>query len=339
MNELQHLKPEFGERELEAARRVLASAYVGRGPETAAFEAEIGAYLGLGPEHVLAVASGTAALELALAALDWGGKRVAVPAYTCASVHHAVRRAGGDPVAIDTVSDVHADMDIAAANASGADVAVVAHMFGIPQPLDAVAIPFVEDCAQALGARVSGRPVGLQGAAGIFSFGASKLLTAGGIGGALVSKERELIERARTLIAYDRAGDGPRANLEIGDLQSAIGRVQLERLPEFAARREAIFATYVAAGLPMMTARSRDCRPVRLRAVVVSDAAEAIEAALARENIRSRPALLERESGPLPSGSRAATLAKRALFLPIFPAMSDEDAARVARIAASVLLA
>lgn len=336
-HELPHLRPEFGADELAAARRVLESAYVGRGPETALFEGEICDYLGLPQGHAVAVASGTAALELALRILNWHGKRVAVPLYSCACVHHAVRLAEATPVPIDTVSADHVEMDIARIAESSADAAIVAHMFGIPQLLNGIEVPFIEDCAQAFGARIGGNPVGLNGMVGIFSFGATKVITSGGVGGALVSKERQLVERARELIAYDGASEERRVNVEIGDLQSAIGRVQLRRLTEFVARREELFERYTAAGLPLMTARDPSCAPVRLRAVVVSDRIDEIQRALAEEDIRSRVPLNERELGVLPAASNAAELFKRALLIPIFPAMSDGDCDRVAAIVSSVM--
>lgn len=330
--ELPHLRPTLGHAEAAAAKRVLDSAYVGRGPETARFEDEICDYLGLGKGHALAVASGTAALQLALRVLNWKQKRVAVPMYTCASVHHAVRLAGATPVPIDTVSADQADMDLGGIGAAGAEAAIVAHMFGIPQALDNVQVPFIEDCAQALGASVKGKPVGLQGLVGVFSFGATKMITSGGIGGAIASKDRRLLDKARELIAYERASEKPHVNSEIGDLQSAIGRVQLKRLPKFIARREKLFQKYVEAGLPLMTARDQNVVPVRFRAVVVSDLVEDIQKALAAENIRSRIAIIERELAKVPATSNTAALAKRALFIPIFPEMTDDDCDRVAEV-------
>ena len=133
----------------------------------------------------MCVSSGTAALHLALAAMGVGpGDEVVVPSFVCSALLNAVTVTGASPVM--------AEIDPATLNLDPQDVerrltlrtkaVVVPHMFGLPADLDrllALGVPLVEDCAQAIGARYRGRPVGSHGKAAIFSFYATKVLATG----------------------------------------------------------------------------------------------------------------------------------------------------------------
>lgn len=137
--------------------------WVAQGPEVAAFERELAERLGT--DDVAAVASGSAALELALRALDVGaGHEVVIPSYVCDALHHAVRRVGATPVL--------ADADPATLSLSAQDTEtrltartraiIVPHAFGLAvdlTPFVALGVPVIEDCAQALGARHDTGPV------------------------------------------------------------------------------------------------------------------------------------------------------------------------------------
>src|SRR5581483_5459983 len=102
--EIKRNSPTLGEAEAEAAARAIRSCWVARGPETSAFENELCALHGLDAGHAVAVSSGTAALFLSLWAFGAAGKRVALPAYGCQSVLHAVRAARGEPIILDSRS-------------------------------------------------------------------------------------------------------------------------------------------------------------------------------------------------------------------------------------------
>jgi len=239
--------------EREAAARVLSSGWIAQGPEVEAFEAEVCAYLGLAAGHAVALSSGTAALFMALWVLGSKGKRVAIPVYSCAAVRNAVIMAGGEPVPID-VADDSANIDLQHAARAPVDLIIAAHMFGVPGRwhYPDISIPVVEDCAQALGARIDGQCVGIRGTVGVFSFYATKMLTSGGQGGMLVSSERSLVDAVRDYRQFDCRRDRlPRFNLQMTDLQAAIGRAQLSQIDTYIRQRKEIHAHYCAAGLPL----------------------------------------------------------------------------------------
>ena len=141
------------------------------------------------------------ALELALRALGIGaGDEVLIPSYVCDALHHAVTRCGGTPVLVDadpaTLS--LSPLDAKRRVSSRTRAVIVPHAFGLAVDVEAFAalgVTVVEDCAQALGAVIEGRPVGGRGQAAVCSFYATKLLTTGE--GGLVGGPRALVARVR----------------------------------------------------------------------------------------------------------------------------------------------
>ncbi|HEX5274843.1 MAG TPA: DegT/DnrJ/EryC1/StrS family aminotransferase [Candidatus Rubrimentiphilum sp.] len=329
--------PTLGEAEAAAAANAVLANWAGRGPETAFFENEFCELHGLSEGHAVAVSSGSAALYLALSAFGAGGKRVAVPAYACQPLSHAVRAVRAEPVIIDSrsVHDPNADVDVL--GASGAQIAIVSHSFGIPQIIGAQPALIIEDCAQSLGAFAGGARVGLQGAVAVFSFGPTKMITAAGAGGMLLSKDDRCIEYVRDFLAYyDRSDDRLRFNFEITDVQSAVGRVQLRRLPEFVARREELFSCYRRSGAVLLTASDPRVFPVRFGAVVLSDNLPELQRALTASGIPVCRPLEPRHLLGSPGGNpNAHGFASRALSLPLYPSLSDADATFVTAALAS----
>ena len=125
--------------------------WVAQGPEVAAFERELAARFGV--PAAAAVSSGTAALELALRALDVGaGHEVIIPSYVCDALHHAVRRVGATPVLADADP---ATLSLSAKDAHGrlttrTRCLIVPHAFGLAvdlAPFVALGVPVIEDCA------------------------------------------------------------------------------------------------------------------------------------------------------------------------------------------------
>src|SRR5207247_1116004 len=191
--------------------------------------------------------SGSAALELSLRALDVGhGDEVVVPTYACDALHHAVTRCGATPVLADADPETlgPAAKDVARRLTRRTRAVVVVHPFGLGLDLDeflALGVPVVEDCAQAIGARVAGRSVGSRGALAVCSFYATKLLTTGE--GGAVAGAPERVARVRDARDYDeREALVPRFNFKLTDIQAALGRSQLGRLDACIARRRAIAA-------------------------------------------------------------------------------------------------
>ncbi|MGH3169089.1 MAG: DegT/DnrJ/EryC1/StrS family aminotransferase [Trebonia sp.] len=252
-----------------AAVRVLASGWVTMGAESISFEQEFGAWTGA--SHAVSVSSCTAAIQMALTALDLPpGAPVLTPTLTFCGAVQAIAHAGLRPVLVDT-DEATLTMSaggVAKAARNGAAAIVIQHMAGYPvngtELAAAAGIPernVVEDAAHGLGATVGGRPVGSFSRAGCFSFYATKNLPIGE-GGAITTTDGDLAERWRRMRLhgmsrdawrrYDRSGTwrytvedaGIKANFT--DLQAAIGREQLRHLGAWQRRRAAIAARYDA---------------------------------------------------------------------------------------------
>lgn len=337
MTLIPHNRPTLGIAEQEAARRVLASGWVAQGPEVAAFEEDFCEYLDLNSGHAVALSSGTAALFMALWVLDVGGKRVAIPVYSCSAVRNAVLMAGGHAVPVDVSPDsAHIDLDTAMNN--GVDAVVMAHMFGMPAswvPAQ-VSVPVIEDCAQALGARIDGRPVGVRGTVGIFSFYATKMLTSGGQGGMLVSADKSLVDAVRDYREFDcRRDSKPRFNLQMTDLQASVGRAQLASLGSFLARRSEIYERYASAGLPLWPSRlNPGDESCYYRAIMRTVDPQNALSHLEKSGIRAIVPIADWE---LLDGDqyfpRAAALTRSTVSLPIYPSLSLDEVANIIRAA------
>jgi len=231
-----------------AFERVVASSAFVLGREVEAFEAAFAAACGV--EHCAGVASGTAALTLALQALGVGpGDEVVVPAHTFIASALAVLHAGATPVLADVDAQTGL-LDPASANAclGPATRAILAvHLYGQCCDMDALGalardrgVALVEDAAQAHGATWDGRPAGSLGDVAAFSFYPSKNLGALGDGGAVTTGDAALADRVRALrhLGQRRKGEHELAgwNERLDGLQAALLAV---KLPHLAAQNEA----------------------------------------------------------------------------------------------------
>ena len=245
----------------------LESGWLTLGPRTALFEAAFAE--ATGADHVVAVASGTAALHLSLAALGVGpGDEVICPAMTFVATANAVRYLGATPVLCDIVGsdDLNLDPDDVAARITPRTRAVVAvHYAGYPADLPRLValcerhgLALVEDSAHACISRLDDRACGTWGDAGCFSFFSNKNITCGE-GGAITTNDGALAERLRLMRShgmttgtlarhrglahtYDVVELG--YNHRIDELRSSLLLAQLKRLPGFLARRAEIVAWY-----------------------------------------------------------------------------------------------
>lgn len=331
-----HNQPTLGPIEASAARRVLESGWLAQGAEVAAFENEMCRLLGLPEAHAVALSSGTAALFMALWALGGHERKVAIPVYSCAALRNAVLMAGGKPMPVD-VAEGTPNIDLVAAIKGGAELAISAHMFGTPQVWNSetMPIPVIEDCAQALGARTDGRPVGLNGTVGIFSFYATKMITSGGQGGMLVSRDKSLVDVVRDYREFDcRRDRNPRFNFQMTDLQAAVGRAQLSQLDHFLRRRRQAYAIYAAHGLPLWPGNlAPTIEPCHYRAILrVSDPGRVI-AELKRVHVR---AIVPIEDWELLDDVDRFPMAKPLTYstvsIPIYPSLSDSEIRMIADV-------
>ena len=333
-----HSRPQVSDEDADAVARVVRGGQLAQGPEVEAFEREVAERVGA--PAAAAVSSGTAALELALQALEVGpGAEVIVPSYACDALHHAVTRRGARPVLADADSATLSLSALDAARRVGprTRAVIVPHAFGLavdPRAFEALGVPVVEDCAQALGASVGGRAAGSFGRLAVCSFYATKLLTTGE--GGMVLGPPDLVARVRDARDYDeRETLAPRVNAKLTDMQAALGRSQLRRLDAFIARRRAIAAEYRRrlAGVAGRLPEDAGARHVYHRFVLVLDgpASPVLEALHARGVTARRPVFrpLHRALG-LDGYPEADRLWTRGLSLPCYPALTDDEVRAVA---------
>jgi perosamine synthetase len=241
-------KPLIGPDEHAAVAQVLATGLIAQGAEVAAFEEEFSQHVGGRP--CVAVSSGTSALQLALEAMGIGpGDEVIVPAFTFAASASAVLLARARPVFVDIEPEQFCidPQSIEAAIGPRTAAIIAVHLYGHPAPMDQVmaiaerhGLSVLEDAAQAHLAGWRSKPVGTFGKTAAFSFYPTKNMTTGE-GGLIVCANEEIQRRVRLLrnhgMTHRRVPELVGQNARMTDLNAAIGRVQLRRLPEWTTAR------------------------------------------------------------------------------------------------------
>lgn len=242
--------------EIDAAMRtVAASGHYILGPLVRKFEQEIASYCGI--NYAVGVGNGTDALYLALRALQIGpGDEVITTPFTFIATTEAICMTGAKPVFVDIDPRTY-NMDpeqLEAAITSKTRAILPVHLYGQPCRMDVVLdvakrhnLKVVEDCAQSLGAALTGQKTGTFGDIGCFSFFPSKNLGCFGDGGMVVTNDPELFERLEILrrhgakVKYHHTEVG--VNSRLDELQAAILSVKLPHLDEWtAARRRHAYA-------------------------------------------------------------------------------------------------
>ena len=330
-----HNRPTLGVDEQAAAARVIEAGWVAQGPEVNAFENELCRFFNLPDGHAVAVSSGSAALFLALWALNGKDKRIGLPVYSCSALRNAVGMIGGQSIYLDCEAN-SPNLDFSAVERAGLDILIAPSMFGLPVKLPSHRnYKLIEDLAQSIGACVGNEKIGLRGELGICSFYATKLMTTGGQGGAVMSRDKDLIDLIRDYREFDCRYDRQiRFNFQMTDLQAAVGRVQLARLPYFMATREKWYSMYKLAGLSMLSDKNAGVIPVRYRIVMLTRQPSRVIAALNSAGIRAIVPIEEYEL--LDGGMHypvAVALANSSVSLPAWPGLKEEDVLKIARIA------
>lgn len=332
------------------------------GPDVDAFEAEVAAFVGV--EHALALASGSAALHLAMLEVGAGpGRVVLLPTMTFAATANAIAYTGATPVFVDALLE-DANLDPAllveavdTLRAEGADVCAVVtvDLFGracdyaaIEPALAARGVPLVEDAAEALGASRDGRSAGAFGRASALSFNGNKIMTTSG-GGMLLSDDADLVAHARKLSTqarepmpwYEHEEVG--YNYRLSNLLAAFGRAQLSRLPAMIDRRRDIRARYATALAPLGAALlggagiEDNCwlTGVVLPAELLPDGVTPVLARLNERDIEARHLWKPMHQQPVFAHQRSFLtgvsddLFARGLLLPSGSALTDDDVDRV----------
>lgn len=334
-----HNRPSIDASDQSAVREPLEDLWLAHARQTKQFEAEFAAYLGLPPDHAVAVANGTAALFLALWALNASAQDVYFPAYTCSSLRHAVALAGANERLLD-IRPGTANVD--SSNVPADAIAIVPHMYGIPAEMPTEPnVRVIEDVSQALGAKRHGVPLGLNGTIGIYSFYATKLITSAGQGGMLVSSQKDLVDAVRDYLDFDcRRDQKQRFNFQMTEIQAAMGRSQLQRLPDFLERRRAIYDYYRNLGLPLLdgTYEQSKTEPVRYRSVWLHEPVDAtIEALKMHGVIAINPLEPWELLGDGEHFPHAAQLTRKTVSLPCYPSLSDSDLTVIGKVIQQIL--
>lgn len=243
--------------ELTAAiERVLRSQQFIMGPEVAAFEEEIAAWLGV--KHAIGVNSGTDALVIALRALDIGpGDEVITTPFSFFATAESISILGATPVFVDVEEDSFnidpTQIEIEITERTRAIMPV--HLFGRPADMgriveiaDRHGLKVVEDCAQSIGARCEGHMTGTIGAVGAFSFFPTKNLGAYGDGGLIATDDDDIADLARMLRSHGSKrkyhNEVLGYNSRLDSIQAAILRVKLPHLDAWNAQRREVAARY-----------------------------------------------------------------------------------------------
>jgi dTDP-4-amino-4,6-dideoxygalactose transaminase len=357
--------PHLTGREAELVADAIASNWIAPlGPHVDAFEHELAAVAGV--ENAVALSSGTAALHLALVVLGVGaGDEVACSSFTFAASANAITYTGATPFFVDadestwTMDASLLDGGLEERRAAGARVrAVVAvDLYGQCCDYDALAevcrrhgVVLVQDAAESLGATYRGAPAGGQGALAAFSFNGNKIITTSG-GGMLVSRDRDLVEHARKLSTQAREPVAHYEHVEVGfnyrmsNLLAALGRAQLESLPQRVAMRRRIRARYRdllddVSGISLMPEAPYGEGNAWLTCILVDPEEfgcdrEAIRLALEAEDIESRALWKPMHLQPVFAahtvfgGDVSARIFERGLCLPSGSALTEDDQERI----------
>ena len=243
--------------ELDAAiARTLDNCSFCLGPDVAQFEKDFAAFCGA--QHALGFNSGTSALHVAMRLLGVGpGDEVITTPYTFIATSWAISYCGAKPVYVD-IDEATFNLDpklIEKAITPRTKAILPVHLYGQPFDVDAVAavckrhnLPFVEDAAQAHGAKYQGKSIGTFGAVSCFSFYPAKNLGACGEGGALVTNDAALAARAKSLREHGSTvryhHDEVGYNYRLEGIQGAVLGVKLKHLAHWTRERQRVANRY-----------------------------------------------------------------------------------------------
>jgi dTDP-4-amino-4,6-dideoxygalactose transaminase len=348
--------PAIGEEEIAAVTETLRSGWLTSGPSAAELERRMAEFLEA--EHVLALASGTAALHLSLVALGVGpGDEVITSPITWPATANVIVHTGAKPVFVDVrEEDLNIDPRLAAAAVNDrTKVILPVDLAGQPADLDPLlelGLPVIEDAAHAAESFYRGRKVGSIADATCFSLYATKNIAAGE--GGLISTNRDDVAQAVLDLRQMRRGDGsvydipvPGYKANLSDVLAAIALCQLDKVERHREIRQRQFALYDEAvgELDGVTPLARDERDVhalhlyivRIDAERAGATRDEYQRALREENISTSIHFLPvhrltwyrerlRDQPRLPIAERAGD---EILSLPLSPAHSDDDIADV----------
>ena len=341
---------------LRAFEEICESTSFAQGRATSEFEAKFAAYCGV--DHCVSLNSGTSALHLALRCLDIGpGDEVVTVSMTFIATAWAISYVGATPVFVD-IDPVRRTLNpdnLEGTITSRTKAIIPVHLYGMPAEMDRIiaiaerhGLPVIEDAAQAHGARYRGKRVGQFGKIACFSFYPSKNLGAYGEGGALITNDASIAQRARSL--RDHAQSQKYLHDEIGynyrmdSFQGAVLSIKLKYLESWNAARIDCARQYTELlkdSSYKLPAHKSDSECVWHCYVIETPERDRVRAALQDVGIQSAvhypvPIHLQKAYAPLDyrSGDLPVTeaLCEHCLSLPIYPELSKEKISHVASV-------
>ena len=311
---------------------------------------------------VAALSSGTAALHLSLILLGVKqGDEVICSSFTFAASSNPIVYQGATPVFVDSESDtwnmcpnlLRECIQDRLAKGKKIKAVILVHLYGVPAKMKEIMavcqefdIPLIEDAAEGLGAFYEGQPLGSFGFFGVFSFNGNKIITTSG-GGALVSKNHELIQKAKFLAtqARDEAPHYQHSqigyNYRLSNVCAAIGLGQLKVLNKRVDKRRDNFEFYKSSlkkyNDVLFVEEQKDCFANRWLTTILLENLdrEMLRKELEKHNIESRPLWKPMHlqpvfnEAPMYGGSVCENLFNKGLCLPSGSNLSNEDRDRV----------
>jgi perosamine synthetase len=345
---IEQIEPFFDDDEIDGVTDSIRRGWLTEGPYAADFLAAIQA--DTGARHAVLAPNGTLGLFLALLALELPrDSEILVPAFTFYASATAAVFAGLRPVFVDVDPETfNLDIDRLTPHVTERTKAIMpVHVYGHCAPLDRVAefaarhqLKVLEDAAQAYGVAYQGRHAGTWGDVGVISFFADKTITMGE-GAVVLTDDDALYEKLRLLRNQGRLSSGTfihdalGMNFRVTDMQCAVGRAQLRKLPDIVARKQANHARYVAnltgvEGVRWMQVQEGSSH-VPFRFAMLSERQAEVVDALEAERIQTRgffhplhlqPALQTYARGPLPVAER---LSREGICLPVHRGLTSTD--------------
>jgi perosamine synthetase len=349
------VEPYFDDDEVDGLADTVRRGWLTEGPQAADFLSTI--QTDTGARHAVLAPNGTLGLFLALLALDLPrDSEILVPTFTFYASATAAVFAGLRPVFVDADAQTfNLNIDALESLVTERTTAIMpVHVYGHSPPLDRILefaarhdLVVLEDAAQAYGVAYQGRHAGTWGDVGVISFFADKTITMGE-GGVVLTDDARLYKKLRLLRNHGRLNSGTFVhdtlgmNFRVTDLQCAVGRAQLRKLPEIVSKKRENHARYVAnlsdvRGVRWLHVQTGSSH-VPFRFALVSERRAQLAAALERAGVQTRsffyplhlqPALQKYAQEPLPV---AEELHRKGICLPVHHGLTSCDIDEISEI-------
>jgi dTDP-4-amino-4,6-dideoxygalactose transaminase len=354
MSDVPIADPELGEREMDRVRMVMESGMIADGPEVRRFEDDFADFCDA--DHGVATANGTMALHAALEALDVGpGDKVVTTPFSFVASANAIRLAGAEPVFADVDPETFnldpTKVEEIVREDEHVEAIMPVHLYGLPAEMehlldvaDDYDLAVVEDACQSHGAEYRGRSVGALGDVACFSFYPTKNMTTGE-GGMITTDRDDVVEQAESFVNHGRPPEGGYEHVRLGhnfrmtSIAAAIGRVQLDRLPDYneARRSNAAYLDDALADAEVVTpTEPDDRRHVYHQYTVRTDDRDGLADHLEDAGVGTGvyyPTPIHQLSAydhVTHEAPVAERLAEQALSLPVHPNVSEQDLRTIA---------